>query len=204
MINVIYHYILILFGKKILMLKYLSLIMSLLLLYSCNSQNNKVAVKQINELQHKTDSLLNIVENMNKDSLEYMYQTTSDKLNFFQNLNTLLPNKTHQNIVSSWSYIFKFFKKQKQKPAKFYYQLNFSKKQLKDLKEDIENGVLSDDKIQKYTNDETKALETTKTEVNTFMIDLKKEKQKFYFLLPQINQIIDSIQQQPAIKRQVQ
>jgi len=183
--------------------KYLFLIISSLLLYSCNTQNNKKAIRQIDELQHKTDSLLNIVENINKDTLEYMYQTTSDKLNFFKNLNTLLSNNAHQNIVAAWGYDFKFFKKQKQKPAKFYYQLNFSKKQLNDLKEDIENGVLSADKIHQYTNDEIKAWETTKMEVNSFFTALKKEKQKFYFLLPQINQIIDSIQQQPAIKKQV-
>ena|GEM_PF-4849375 len=183
--------------------KYLFLIISLLIFYSCNTQNNKKTIIQIKELQHKTDSLLNIVDNINKDSLEYMYQSTSDKLNFFKNLNTLLPNNTHQNIVSAWSYTFKFFKKNKQKPAKFYYQLNFSKKQLNDLEEDIENGVLSAEKIHQYTNDEMQAFETTKKELNSFITTLNKEKQKFYFLLPKINQIMDSIQQQTAIKKQV-
>ncbi len=183
--------------------KYYSLIISILVLYSCNIQNNKETIRQISEIQRSTDSLLTIVSNINKDSLEYMYQYTSDKLSFFRKLNTLLPNKTHQNIVTSWGYLFKFFKKQKQKPAKFYYQLNFSKKQLNDLKEDVEKGVLSADKINQYTNDELNAWETSKTEVNSFITALNKEKQKFYFLLPQINQIIDSIQQQPATKKQI-
>ncbi len=168
-------------------------VMATVILFSCNSADNS-SLTVIHHLQKETDSLLNIVNKIPKDSLEFMYQTTKEKLDFFKKLNTLLPNKIHQNIVSEWSYSFKFFKKQKSKPSAFFYQLNFSKKQLNNLNDDIKNNIWNDKKIQQFITDERQALEKTKLEIKAFSMTIGKEQEKFNRLYPKINVIIDSIQ----------
>ncbi len=168
-------------------------VVATVVLFSCNSVDNS-SLRAIHHLQKETDSLTDVVNDLPKDSLELMYQTTKEKLDFFRRLNILLPNKLHQSIVSEWSYSFKFFKKQKSKPAGFFYQLNVSKKQLNDLKDDIKNNMWSDEEIQKFVDDEQQALEKTKLEIKEFLITMDKEQRKFNRLYPEINEIIDSLQ----------
>lgn len=174
--------------------KFIFITILVFLLSSCNSVDNGT-LKTIKNLRQETDSLINVVDNLPKDSLRLMYQTAKEKLDFFRKLNTLLSNKEHQNIVSEWSYSFKFLKNQKSKPSNFFYQLNTTKRQLDNLKEDIENNAWSDKEISQFVGDEQQALEKTKLEIKEFSIAIEKGQKKFNQLYPKINTIIDSVKQ---------
>ena len=173
-----------------------SLLLFWVTLFSCHSVNNKKEITTLNTIQEQVDSLLNIVENMRKDSLDFFYHTTKEKLSFFKQANTLLPNTQHQLIVSEWSYLFKFFKKNKSKPVALFYQLNFSKKQINNLKTDIKNNAWTEKEISDFVNDEKQVLKKTENEINYLNQSFTNKKAKFYVLLPKINTIIDSIRLQ--------
>lgn len=170
---------------------FLTLSIALLCFTAC--VHNRDDINTVTLLQKKNDSLLASTSNISIDSINNIVESIKEKMLFFKRMDSLLKNTKHQSIVSEWSYLYKYFDKKKQTYFSILNDLELSKKQLRDLNDDIKNNALKEEKLKEFIAQETRYVNMNNNKMKYFTKEFDNKIKKYYSLLPQINAITDSI-----------
>lgn len=167
------------------------LISSILLItaWSCQEPGMKGDVKA---LENQAQDLLEDVEALDANDFN-MSQENSRKLitqltPFLENL-----NKPSVEIFAQLADAEKGHRKMKVSPEALIKELNFSLEQIQALSFELEEGSLSQEKKQKYFEDEKRNLAKLDQASQTVSIRTKEIKGRYKRLIPIANHIVDSL-----------
>lgn len=169
-----------------------SLIVLIAITFACNRTKHPEYVAEIDSLLVNIDSLELKYSEINIDTLKAKFEIVKAKTEEMQkneniNLDESAEIKTaminHGKIHKS----FKWYIKRHDKNTE---DLAFNKKQLENLRNDISNNLIADDKIEKYFTDEAQAVQNSNNSILFYYRDVKASLSLYEETEREINKII--------------
>ncbi len=162
---------------------------------SCTSKADQAKINAIDTLLMSLNDAEEMLLSVDNQTVDKKLQLVKENTKFIQdNLTDTIDKATALEISEYYSYR-KALTFYKENYGEFQEAINTSRKQLNDLKADVENGLLTDEKFNEYYNNEMRiALEITQNieqAVNGVNIVLPKIDQK----QPVIEKVIEHIRQ---------
>lgn len=159
---------------------------------SCDPASKYAAeIEEIDSCLAVLDSVEEKYNGIEFDSLEYMVQKVignEDSIRKYYNPDTLsLQVGIRMNECKG---IRKTLKGSDAKRISYKNEIDALRQQFENLKSDIENGVLQEDKIAQYIDDEKKALDVLNLTVTEFYKLQELEKRYFYQSVPFVDSLI--------------
>ena len=163
------------------------------LLVSCNPASQyKTEIAQIDSCLTRLDSLETIYDGIDFDSLNYMYDHVIDNEKLIKEL--YKPDTLNEELgrdMNDSKAIRKRLNSIRQDEMIYGDELNAVKHQFMDLKEDILNGVLSEEQITSYIGAEIAALKKVDDAFTAFCEMIKMEKERYYMVVPDVDEFIE-------------
>jgi len=164
-------------------------------LFSCsNSSKIKIQVSRVDSLYFIATVLENQAASVNIDTIN-SYKLYIDKTTKFILSNSkLIPEDKllSKNIIKLGN-AGRVFKKFNKNYTDLLNDIKFSKTQLKNLKEDLNNGLVKESDFVKYYEDEKKAIEDVKKEVIKLKAKLVYSIQIYYQYKPYFEETVEKI-----------
>lgn len=153
------------------------------------NKETKVKLEKIDSLLTQVDSLNLELNKVKIDSLKEVYSIVRSNILFFKTKNINFPeNKNLMKDYGSYGLVGKNLKRLLGSYNLMKENVEYSQKQLKNLRHDIKNKILvNSDSINKYINDEAKAITDIKAELSPKVQLLNKQ-------LPFYNKIHKSVE----------
>lgn len=183
---------------------FLSLTLTTLFLVSCGPKEKfEGPLKDINTYQSKLDSVEKVMEDIPFDSLETIlkeiHQNEKDVKKYFKD-DTL--DMMFAQAMTEFKSIRKKIKSPRLKESAFQKEIDALQKQLKDLKHDITNGVLSEEEVQKFTAKEIADSKILIQKFSLFQNTAEKSMDVYYtykeIIQSTIQKLKDSYENSPA------
>ena len=166
-----------------------------LILISCSPKSKfEKEIQVIDENLNTIDSVEEVVHSLQYDSLSYMVKTCKENLKQAQKYYTM--DTIDQKFANELTY-YKGIKKGVPSPHKLQHdwenEIEQLREQFKHLKHDVENGLLSEDKVKEYTKRESEDLKALLKEVEVFQKTYKSVADVFYQYNASIEQYIERL-----------
>jgi len=172
----------------------ISAIISLGLLSCSNSSKIKIQVSRVDSLYFVAKILENQAASVNIDTIT-SYKLYIDKTTKFilSNSKLISEDKLLSRNIIKLGNAGRVFKKFNQNYSDLLNDIKFSKTQLKNLKEDLNNGLVKESDFVKYYEDEKKAIEDVKKEVIKLKAKLVYNIQIYYHYKPYFEETVEKI-----------
>ena len=160
---------------------------------SCNNNKYKKEISKIDSLYIIIDSIEKTLSTIDTVNIRNIYKEYSE------NINEIKENFNDKKEDSVWSVITNYgviktpLKNYVNDFRGYYNEIKFSKKQLDDLKADIKDGNIKEEKISDYTKNETEAVIKLKELVEINVNGVKEKLKLFDSLNPKVIKIINNL-----------
>ncbi len=180
--------------KKILYVVFIAVILT-----SCGNEKQQKYIHNIDSLYTIVDTISNNLQQMKKDTLLLnaikQSKNHSKALNPF--LDTLFTMSSYRKRITEYMAMYKFFKKFKNHWGELYSNVEYTKKQLRDLKHDIPILLNKGDTVNtnKYLKDETNAVKIISEKYEELKKGVSINMNKFPEANKKITNLLDSLKQ---------
>lgn len=159
---------------------------------SCKFYSSDNYIQKVDSLSIKLEEASSRYYSSNKDEIKLIYDTlTSDIKVFKESLDKMPEDSTLLADFNIYSDLYRdtrnIFK------LKIEKELKYSKKQLEDIKIDIESKALDSEQIEEYIYSEEQAIDILYSDINLFLGYSLKIDTLYPKLKPSINKIIEGI-----------
>jgi hypothetical protein len=171
-------------------------------IFSCDpAKEFENEIKTIDAALVEIDSLENVLDGINFDSLTIMVNHVIDNESFIkENYVTDTINEALGEAMNEAKSVRKRLKDLPGKKAKFGDELNMMKHQFLDLETDLKAGKLSKDQADQYLDNELKSLEIFGGAFNEFYQIQKDEKARYYHATPYVDEFILFLKERQAVE----
>lgn len=180
--------------KNVTNLSFLFIILSIGLVSCDPASQYKTEIAQIDSCLAELDTLENLYDGIEFDSLNMMVKHVEENEALIKELyepDTL--NATFGRQMTDSKAIRKTLKDVDKDKMIYGDELNAVKHQFMDLREDVLNGALNDDQIEEYLNVEKAALSKVKLAFLSFYNVQNQEKYRYYMVVPQVDLFIEGL-----------
>lgn len=174
---------------------YFGLVISFIcLLASCGMQPKlQDEITIVDSLENEVKEIEKEFEAIDVSKAEGIYEDVTSNLDESMKLLENSATNEQGRYISNYANITKAFKKMSFKVAKLSKEIAFTKDQLKNLKQDLENDLLEKEVAQKYIQEEREAIETLRESVDEFSNGLDYAYNTYNKLTPDFVNFIDSL-----------
>ncbi|MCH2215207.1 MAG: hypothetical protein MK086_08570 [Flavobacteriales bacterium] len=170
-----------------------------LLAYACNRNNYTTEINQIDSLIVELDSAKEIYSSIDTAGFSELSQSFSENTAFVQQVYKQRDDTMPGNVAMLMSEY-----RELKKPAKGFLvkhssigeELNFTQKQLEDLRHDLENNLLDANFVDRMLTDEMKALNEVESSVATLKLSGQFTKEKQAEMEPKVDSLIQVLKNQ--------
>jgi len=165
----------------------------LVLLTACNRTDFTTEVKKIDSLMVELDSAIALYNSIDTIGFPEISQSFSENTAFVQKIYTDRNDTMPRDVAMLMSDY-----RELKKPAKGFLvkhksigeELDFTQKQLEDLKHDLENNLLDSNFVDRMLVDELEAVQTVEGSVASLKLSSEFTKKKYAEMEPQIDSLI--------------
>lgn len=166
-----------------------------LVLISCSPKSKfEKELQVINDNLETTDSVEKVINNLEYDSLTYMVKTCKENLQLTQKYYTMdTVDQSFANVLTYYKGIKKGVPNAQKLKHDWKEEVAALKSQFENLKHDVENGLLAEEKVKEYKNRESKDLKKLLKEIEVFEKTYKSVADVFYQYNDQIERYIEKL-----------
>lgn len=173
-------------------MRYLQLVIvsGFLILASCsNNQYTLSYLSQVNSLKMSLESAAESYEGIDTIEVRAQFNMIGDHLNTFK----ADSNIAGQQSVTVYNHVRKAYKSFLRENKNVLKELNYTRSQLTDLKNDIENGRIDEDEIEEYIGKEMQAVKAINTAMDQYYLHLEAQMKIYETLHPKFQRLADSL-----------
>lgn len=170
----------------------ISLIFSIILLFglsSCTSESDKLKVSQIEVISSRLEAVVTLYSEIDINKVDTSYKTLL--FNIYE-INSLKINP-EDKLIFDYGILKKGFKEFIKSHDITLKELENCRNQINTLKEDVSNGLLSDEEFELYLKHEGNASQSLRVRMTYYHNRISSIMEKFDSLNPQVEIIIDSV-----------
>jgi len=175
--------------------KIILIVIAVISLASCQSEQTKSRLSQVKALQQTVDSSNVVFQTLDLDRIRTKKENAEQQMDY-------LSKNYHDTIMANAKYVnaynnnFKLMRKILKGSTRLESEIEFSKSQLAHLYTDIANGFAADTMYQKHFDTEEKAVTKIKTTTKTLMDWDEKTSNRYNGMVAPIDSIILSLKSQ--------
>lgn len=171
----------------------IGLIFIVMIFLGCKTAHQRESIMRIDNLLEKIDLLDEVLSSQEVETYRLLYDTIKLYNAFFLNIpEDVILDESSLEIVYQYGTVEKTFKKLHSHHLSVYAQeLSLSKHQLNNLREDISNGILTEDETDKYLAVEDSILKETEFKINSKMEYARSNYSKYQKYQPKVLTLID-------------
>lgn len=163
---------------------------------SCVNHAQQQAISTIDSLIAVNTSVYREIEAIEIDSIQMMYDTVKEYNRFFATTQSIDSNIDASVLMLMYEYgtIDKTFKKFLQKHySASINDLNTRRKQLENLKQDVENNLIDNERIKQYLQLEDSLMSFVAADIRGRIKQVEQHKEKYYRYHHEIVNLTDSL-----------
>ncbi len=156
---------------------------------SCQTNEDKLKVLRVEGISYKMEETAKVyfeIDTLKIDSLYSVILFNLDRLG-------KLGYQDDHKLIMDYATLKKGFKEFIKRRPYTIEELEFCRNQIEDLREDAENGLLSDEDFELYLKHESNASQSLRVQMSYYESRIAAQVKKFENLNPQINSLIDSL-----------
>lgn len=158
-------------------------------LSSCQTQADKYNISQVDSVSLRMEEMAKAYLEIDIDEVNTSYKTILLNIDTYNNIKKPIDNK----LIFEYGTLKKGFKEFIKSNDATLAELKDCRNQIKTLKEDAGNGLLSDDDFKLYLKHEANASQNLRVRLSYYHNRINSQIDKFEILNPQFEQFLDSL-----------
>ena len=156
---------------------------------SCQTNDDKLKVLRVEGISYKMEETAKVYFEIDTLKIDSLYSVILFNL---ERLGKLGYQDDHK-LIMDYATLKKGFKEFIKRRPYTIEELEFCRNQIEDLREDAENGLLSDEDFELYLKHESNASQSLRVQMSYYESRIAAQVKKFELLNPQINSLVDSL-----------
>ena len=156
---------------------------------SCQTKTNKLQVSRVDSISYRMEETAKVYFEIDTVKIDSFYSIVLFNLNKLSEIE----NQENQELLMDYGTLKKGFKEFIKRKPYTLEELEFCRKQINDLREDAENGLLSDEDFELYLKHEANASQSLRVQMSYYQARIASQVKKFEQLNPQIDSLINNL-----------